>query len=370
MIIQKSERCELPEPLIESIKRIQFIPEKEHLPLANSQERFLEILDYLKGCVEYREHISKLSAVFGITTRQIHFYAETGERSFGLFDRSQKGFVSLTEIGISVSELSYVKRLEYLQSKLMMYPSFRDVKRRIDTITTKEVVEMLAKNDVFRMKFSDSSLKRRSGTLLSWAKWFNDNQVPLEHNEVSDYIRDNMDLIHWITNQIECPNMTYEDKFSTATLGLQKAFMKYDESRDNKFSTFAVACMRNEILADRKKQRAKKRGSTRQKLDIHFKNSYVSSDYGTGMSEPSMFSVEEVLANEERTTEEEYIHRERIKHLMECVNMLPEKQRFVIESYFFNNLSQLEIGKQIHMSQPNVNKILHRICRELRKVVY
>ena len=40
----------------------------------------------------------------------------------------------------------------------------------------------------------------------------------------------------------------YDDYFSDGTFGLIKAVLTYDSSRDNTFSTYALKCIKNEIL--------------------------------------------------------------------------------------------------------------------------
>lgn len=364
MNIEKSIYSELSEPLIESIKRMQFVPEKTHLPLANSPERFLDILMYLAKKESKEERVDVLSDVFTITTRQINFYAETGDRTFGLFDRTRKGYIRLTEIGESVYFLPEHKRLAYLHHKLLMLPYFREIKQRITHITTNEVVNRLSKDPVFRENFSDSSLNRRAGTLLSWAKWFEKHQISMDDNELSDYIQENQALIHWAVAGLTRVNLSYEDAYGIAMIGLQKAFMNYEESRDNRFSTFAVTCMQNEIKMVRRKER---KWNKTIKVGIDEKPDWHPGDFDAGDRIQSMFSLSERTGDNELTTEEAYIHQEELDRMMAHVETMSERDKTVVQEFYFNEKSQKEIGLKLKMSQANVSKVIQRIHQTIRQ---
>ncbi|AJD93315.1 hypothetical protein JMA_39970 (plasmid) [Jeotgalibacillus malaysiensis] len=366
MNIEKSIYSELSEPLIESIKRMQFVPEKTHLPLANSPERFLDMLMYLAKKESKEERVDVLSDVFTITTRQINFYAETGDRTFGLFDRTRKGYVRLTEIGESVYYLPEHKRLAYLQHKLLMLPYFREIKQRITHITTNEVVNRLSKDPVFRENFSDSSLKRRAGTLLSWAKWFEKHQISMDDNELSDYIQENQDLIHWTVHGLNRVRLSHEDAYGIAMIGLQKALMHYDEKRENKFSTFAVTCMKNEIRMIRRKERAWNKNV---QIGIDEKPVSFLGDFDAGDRTESMFSLSERTGGNELTTEESYIHQEEIQRMMAHVESMPEREKTIVREFYFNEKSQKEIGLKLKMSQANVSKVIQRIHQTIKKLM-
>lgn len=363
MIANKSTKSELSEPLIEEIKRMQFSPEVGHLPLANSPERFLHMMMLLKESDGKQKSVADLSRHFAITTRQINFYAETGDRTFGLFDRSEKGYVRLTPIGESVSNLPRPEQLAYLQSKLLRLPTFRHIKQQSHVITTKEIVSLLSENPVFRQNFSDSSLKRRAGTLLSWAKWFETNRIAIQDNEIADYIEKNKELIYEVVHRLKVHPRQVDDYFSVATIGLQQAFLHYDEKRDNKFSTFAFTCMQNEIFGFMRHERKWKRTVL---VGMNAKSVAYSEDNDTGVREESFYAKEEKWMSEELSVEEECIRRTNIAKLLGAVKELPAREKMVIESFYLDELPQREIAVKLNMSQANISKIIAKTLRTLQ----
>lgn len=67
---------------------------------------------------------------------------------------------------------------------------------------------------------------------------------------------DNHNLIY---KALQDYNLTADDYYDVAAIGLCKAALNYDESRNVKFSTFAVTCMHNELGAELRKQRSEMR---------------------------------------------------------------------------------------------------------------
>lgn len=354
-------RTELSEPLLEAIQRMQYCPDETHLPLANSPHRFLAILMKLSQLENGRASVIDLSEHFKITPRQIFFYSETGDRTFGLFDRSEKSYVKLTEIGHSVALLPLNKQIAYLQSKLLRSPSFREIQKNINRFKTTDMVEVLKKNEEFRSRFSDSSLTRRAGTLLSWAKWFQENNLQADDNEISDYIRENKELIYSLVHRLKKRPDQLQEYYSVAVLGLQKALLKYDKTRENRFSTFAYTCMENEIFFY---MRSEKKWAKSIPIDMGQRDSYGEVD--TGYRASSVFSVEEKLADNTLTTEEQYIKKETLDRMNVLIKELSLKEQKIIQSFYFNYKSQAQIGIEEKMSQANVSKILKTVLLKLK----
>ena len=65
---------------------------------------------------------------------------------------------------------------------------------------------------------------------------------------------DNINLAYYVARKINIPNMLDEDKFQISMLALWKACKTYDPTRNLKFSTYASACIKNELLMTRRKK--------------------------------------------------------------------------------------------------------------------
>jgi hypothetical protein len=145
------------------------MPDEKHLPLANRPERFIELMMYLRYQENCIQSNSILAEVFAITPRQISFYGETGSKTFGLFDRTEKGYLSLTEIGKTLSEKTLIEQVSYLQQKLMKLNLFKSIRNQEKSPTTNDVEEVIKIYPLFRENFSHGliGLKNRE---FRWMK--------------------------------------------------------------------------------------------------------------------------------------------------------------------------------------------------------
>lgn len=353
------------EEFLTMLQRFQFMPDETHLPLANTPERFIDILKSLATAEFGQKHVKELAKEFGITTRQISFYGETGSKTFGLFDRSEPGILKLTPLGIGLSVKEEYEQFSFLQQKLMKLRLFRPIRNHIDRVTLPDVIQMIEQQPLFRKHFSDSSIKRRASTLLSWAKWFEAIGVPLDDDELATYIRKNEALIYEVVHRIDMRGRHTEEYFSAGTLGYQKALLTYHPDKDTKFSTYAFTCMRNEILVFRRKEL---RYNVFNHVAIDEKaNSNDTGDGETGIKQRSYFTLEEKLKSKEPQAVDTLIDDERVEWLQKSIAILTPVQQKVMTGQL-QGLTQLEISKTLQMSQGNVSKVIKSYLDKLRRM--
>lgn len=351
--------------MLAMVERFQFNPDPEHLPLANTPGRFLDLLSYLKGTDSFTEDKETLAEVFDITPRQINFYGETGERTFGLFDRSERGKLSLTKLGVNLSEKSYQEQISYLQHKLMRLPLFKTLQLSKTDVALEEIIELIVENDGFRERFSDSSIKRRASTLLSWMKWFEKAGLPLDDNEVAYYIEQNKELIYEIAHQYDNRKTDIEEHFAVASVGFHQALLHYNPDKDTKFSTFAYVCMKNQVFLFKrteKKYNVYRHSSIDAKSDVYDEDISISA-----FNRFNMKSLEERLISNEDLPEQQLLKSERLSWIKQTIPTMGAVKQKVLELYYLHEKTQLEISKKLKMSQANVSKILKNAKIELRQ---
>lgn len=352
------------EEFLTMLYRFQFMPDETHLPLANTPERFVELLKSLSTAEAGKKRVKELAEEFGITTRQINFYGETGSKTFGLFDRSEPGVLKLTPLAEGLAVKEEHEQYSYLQQKLMKLRLFRPIRNHIDRVTLQDVIQMIEHQPLFRKQFSDSSIKRRASTLLSWARWFEAIGVPLDEDELATYIRENEALIYEVVHRIDRRGMYTEEYFSAGTLGYQKALLTYHPDKDTKFSTYAFTCMQNEILYFRRKEL---KWNVFNHVAIDQKASGDDTGNGeTGIRQASFFSLEEKMESTDLPVVEKLILDERSNWLQKSINKLTPVQQEVVRGHLTDGLSQLEVSKKLEMSQANVSKIMTQ-CKKLLK---
>lgn len=169
--------------------------------------------------------------------------------------------------------------------------------------------------------------------------------------EHSDYAKEQVVLnnIELIPLAIKSLNISLSDKdcYSVGIIGLTRAINKFDESKGNQFSTYAVRAIRNEILKTfRKKQ-----------IIPAFS---LDEPYVLENGESVNFS--EMIADSRRF-EEEVIADMQIKQIF---SKLSDREKKII-SLSMDGKKQTEIAKICGMSQANVSRIIKSIHNKWRK---
>lgn len=175
-------------------------------------------------------------------------------------------------------------------------------------------------------------------------------------SDIDKLIADNMGLVY---KQLHRVNRAYDDEaFSKAMIGLMKAAKTYDSSRNVAFSTYATACIYNEIAMYLRHLNRKKR------IDTVSYNAPVCADDGLTFEDLLSTSVD---------PESELIKQEYIKAVLVEVKNLYNSQtnpsaklalRVWIKSDF--TASQKEIANATGTSQPYVSRILSAFKHKLK----
>lgn len=173
---------------------------------------------------------------------------------------------------------------------------------------------------------------------------------------------ENYNCVYHVARSFSNTGIAFEELMSVALVGYAKAIENYEDSRTTKFSTYAINCMKNEVLFFLKKERLKHQGN----LSL---NSVLATD-----KNGNQLSLEEIVHNDEKidiNPEKKVIHDERIIKLKKLVEELDEKEKFIIcsryELFGEKPKTQKEIAQQVGMSQANVSKIEKSILDRLNK---
>lgn len=143
------------------------------------------------------------------------------------------------------------------------------------------------------------------------------------------------------------PNPDYDDYFQIGAIGLIKAINSFDESKSLKFSTFAIACINNEVLPYiRKNNRKCAKPSI---PDISF--------------ESSDFSPECYLASQSDTIEE-YSKQEIISKFNSM--SFPNKAIYVD---WLNGMTTKQLSIKYKKSITSINNNIKKITNYLRRTL-
>ncbi|OGC05132.1 hypothetical protein A2276_04225 [candidate division WOR-1 bacterium RIFOXYA12_FULL_43_27] len=215
-----------------------------------------------------------------------------------------------------------------------------------------------------------------------------------------------MPLVHSIASMVSGkglpPNVDYNDLVSDGTVGLMKAWEKFDPDRGVKFETYASYRVRGEILDGLKnyspvpyrvqvmirdlakkgyKETVKSRITKREekllekkelsesefKLAVNRVKKIVSaSALMYLMSLEDLSARMEVNVEGERGPVDELEFKELKERLVSVIGVLPKNQRDVVDLFFNKGLKQNEISKKLDLSKPKVCRLLARAMKHIQ----
>lgn len=137
---------------------------------------------------------------------------------------------------------------------------------------------------------------------------------------IDNFVIDNLKLVNFVIKKMNILNANdYEDYYQVGVIGLIHATKTYNNKFKGAFSTYAYACIKNEIIKYIKKNRS----------------NYIS-------LEDKIFNdirIEDTIADNEELIIDKIIIKETYKKLYTLLNtILNDIEKKVIEMIFFNKL--------------------------------
>lgn len=184
----------------------------------------------------------------------------------------------------------------------------------------------------------------------------------LTAREKNQMAEENFNLVYYVANSFKTTGIPHDELVGVGTVGYTKALNTYNSEKGAKFSTYAVYCIRNEILHFLRKEKK------------HADNTVLS---GTSLyvdAEGNSLTIDDTIStkmNDEVILEDLILFKEDLAILMEAVENLPERERIIIMNRYGLNggevLTQANVGKLLGMSQANVSKLESEIIKKLSK---
>lgn len=176
-----------------------------------------------------------------------------------------------------------------------------------------------------------------------------------ERQKQSDkLIIENYGLVGYVVKQFYVFNFhDEEDIKSTGILGLIKAARKFDESRGIEFATFAVPCIRNEILMYLRKNKA-------HRDDISLETVIAEDNCGNTMT-----IGDKVLVSDENVIDKVMEREIFIKCISVILNFLEPRERYIILSEIAG-VTQKVISEKLNLSQSYVSRLEKKIKEKIK----
>lgn len=189
-------------------------------------------------------------------------------------------------------------------------------------------------------------------------------KVKLTMEEKNKIAEENLPLIHYVLKSLNNTGISYDELFSVGMVGYAKALDSYDKSRDVKFSTYAINCIKNEVLFFLRKE-------NKHSMNTTSLNKILSVD-----KNGNDLQLEEIMADEkmgEKGLEDMILEDENRKILFKAMEHLKEEERFILIYRFGLDRgiikTQKEIADTINMSQANVSKIQKNCLQKLKLIL-
>lgn len=174
---------------------------------------------------------------------------------------------------------------------------------------------------------------------------------------------ENFNLLYYVANKFSNTGIPYDDLIGIGTIGYTKALNTYDLKKGAKFSTYAINCIRNEILHFLRKEKK------------HIQNTVLSGNSLYTDSEGNSLAIEDTISTNtnNETIEDKILLKEDIEILMETIKRLPEREQFIIKNRYGllgkQTLTQNKLAEKLGMSQANISKLEQSIIKKLFRLL-
>ena len=183
----------------------------------------------------------------------------------------------------------------------------------------------------------------------------------IEYQNGSNYARETLIthnirlVIYEVYKNFKNVNYSKNDLVQIGNIGLIKAIDTYDRKKNTKFITYAAKCINNEILMFLEKL---KKDKNTKSLD----------------EDPKEENFKPLsIADNKTHIEQDYEKKEQIQALLLLIDLLPDRERTIIEMYFGLHqnrvFTQEEIANTINVGQPQIHKMLVKITTTLKELL-
>ena len=164
-------------------------------------------------------------------------------------------------------------------------------------------------------------------------------------------------VLYEVTKKFRTVNYDKKDLISIGNVGLIKAVLTFDKSRNMEFATYTVKCIDNEILQFLRKL---KKLQNIDSLDRTISKASYKEGYVTTLGD---------ITPSKNDMIEEFDRKESYQIIREIINNLPAQDREIIMLYFgfYNNklYTQAEIAERTSLAQSWVSRLIKKIVKKM-----
>ena len=191
------------------------------------------------------------------------------------------------------------------------------------------------------------------------------NDSPQLTSAQQNLITNNIRLLHWVSMRIynRSPFIrarlgSVDEAVSAGSMGMVKAAQLYDKRRGIKFSTYAASCIEKNII-----RAAQLATVVHVPVNFHSPSNAKRKERFAAKADAALNCQSLPSGLEVATFDDLPADNEK---LIEAVETLPEREKFVIKLRFWSRLTLTAIGEELGMTREGVRQIQLRAITKLR----
>jgi RNA polymerase sigma factor for flagellar operon FliA len=192
---------------------------------------------------------------------------------------------------------------------------------------------------------------------------FKQNQSPILKKQI---ILNYVNLVHYVIHHSKfgMNNILDErDYFQYGIEGLNEAIDRFDPDYGTKFETYAIQRIRGKIIDELRKLQSKfKNDSNESSIESFYTNVSLSKS----PEDEDGYTLGEVIANDSEPASVTVEKTEMKEFLMSAIKELNERDRLLLNLYYFENLNYKEIAELMKITVSRVSQIHTRITKDLK----
>lgn len=176
-----------------------------------------------------------------------------------------------------------------------------------------------------------------------------------------ELILHNMRLVAHVAKKYQNEEEEMEDLISIGTIGLLKAVSTFDYNFQNRFATYAIRCIENELLMHFRK-------SKKRKMEVS-----LFEPIGTDKEGKQIHLMEVLLVDEVDVAKQMEMHRDLTLVKEKLQEVLSPREAMIIKKRYGlcgeRELTQREIAKNMGISRSYVSRIEKKALEKLKKML-
>lgn len=176
-----------------------------------------------------------------------------------------------------------------------------------------------------------------------------------------ELILHNMRLVAHVAKKYQSSEEEVEDLISIGTIGLLKAVSTFDYNFGNRFATYAIRCIENELLMHFRKTK-------KMKMEVS-----LFEPVGTDKEGKQIHLMEVLLVDDVDISTQMEIHRDVDIIMRHIDSVLTEREKEIIKKRYGlfgeNEYTQREIASELGISRSYVSRIEKRALEKLKKLL-